>query len=913
MPHQVWAEQEHKKQFLVNFTFDACTFGGHLCYNPVYGNVHICVNRRILPPTRSTSAKEAVLIDPKQPRHLSTQGAKTPGTPQTPDAKAKKKSPKKRSIIGMILRFIGCLFCVCIMACSVGAVFLAMYVVQVTADPEGKLDLEKKKDQQTSFIYDRYGEVYTPLTGGANSVWANLSDIPENLQNAVIAIEDQDFRTSIGVNIKRTAAAVLNEITGQQLLGGQQGASTLEQQLVKNLTDDAEQDYMRKVREIFRAIGLANRYSKETILEAYLNTVPLTSTIEGVEAGANTYFGKSVGELTLSECAVLASISKSPTSYNPFTNPENLMARRNHVLDEMLDQGYISQADHDAACADTITLAESASKTEQVAVSSNNSYFTEAVITQLTEDLKKAYNLETDAEAQDMIFNGGLRIYSTVDPEAQSAVENLMLVNEVDGEELFYALWHQEEIQSDIPVGAEITYDANGLPMNPTDETKSSIFADDDIPIYTDSTNQTFKTGTYKVKDENGNVTGEYLLFYKNVRSQAAIAITSTEDGHKGEVLAVGGGIGEKTVDRGINRALVPHQTGSTMKPIAAYCLALDDHLINYSTALEDSPLYSKEGKEMLDTNKCLQYGLSLNPNDPANQARDDIWKEWPTNYGGAGGDGATMLIWDAIRQSYNTIAVKVGSMVGTDYMYDFVTETLQCQYINENDADLAPLVLGAQNLGLTVVELANAYSMFTDGTYTTAHYYTRVEDYQGNTVLDVADTITTTQAIEPETAVIMNRLLSNVWVNPGTARGMKPETEGIDAVGKTGTTSDFKDYTFAGLSPYYSIAVWWGYDKPYSMYYVDGSRGQSGKPTQQAFKTLMEQLQADKPAAKFYWNDNVKEYQFNTSTGAIVSSGGRTGYYTDDNLPDSSTLSALSDDYLAAALGDMAAVDPAA
>ena len=866
------------------------------------------------PAIHRKSAKEAVPIDPKQQRHLSTQGAKAPGgTPNS--AKGGKKDPNKkhRSIPGMILRFLGCLICVCIMLGSVGAVVLAMYVVQVTADPEGKLDLEKKKDQQTTILYTREGDEYATLSGDANSIWVSLSDIPENLQHAVVAIEDKNFYDSIGVNFKRTIAAALNELTGQQLLGSQQGASTLEQQLVKNLTDDDKVDYMRKVREIFRAIGLANRYSKETILEAYLNTVPLTGTIEGVEAGANTYFGKSVGELSLSECAVLASISKNPTGYNPFTNPENLIQRRNHVLYEMLNQGYISQADYDSATAETITLAESKSKTENVAVSSNNSYFTEAVITQLTKDLKEAYNLESDAEAQDMIFNGGLRVYTTVDPDVQNSVEQLMLNNTWNNDELFYALWHEEEIRSDIPVGAEIRYDANGLPMKTTDETVSTIFAEDDIPVYTDKTNQTFKTGTYK--DDNGN---QFLTFYEEVRTQAAIAVTSTEEGHKGEVIAVGGGLGEKTVDRGTNRALEPHQTGSTMKPIAAYCLALDDHLINYSTALEDAPLYTKEGKEMLDTEKCLKLGLSLNPNDPANQARSDVWKEWPTNYGGAGGDGATMLIWDAIRQSYNTIAVKVGSMVGVDYMYDFVTETLQCQYIDENDADLAPMVLGAQSRGLTVVELANAYSMFTDGTYTTPHYYTRVEDYQGNPVLDMDKVTTTTQAIETETAVIMNRLRAHVRVSPGTASGMKPETEGIDAVGKTGTTSDFKDYTFAGLSPYYSIAVWWGYDKPYSMWGVDGSRGNSGKPTQRAFKTLMEEIQADKPAKDFFWDDDVKPYQFSESTGAIVSGGGRTGYYTDDNLPDSSTASLLSDDaalgqLTADALAAQAATDPAA
>lgn len=860
------------------------------------------------------SAKEAVPIDPKEQRHLSTQGAKAPGgSPNSAKGGKKKTGKKRRSIPGMILRFIGCVFCVCIMLGSVGAVLLSMYVVQVTADPEGKLDLEKKKDQQTTILYNRYGEEYATLSGDANSIWVSLSEIPENLQHAVVAIEDKDFYKSIGVNFKRTIAAALNELTGQQLLGGQQGASTLEQQLVKNLTDDNEVDYMRKVREIFRAIGLSNRYSKETILEAYLNTVPLTGTIEGVEAGANTYFGKSVGELSLSECAVLASISKNPTGYNPFTNPENLIQRRNHVLYEMLNQGYITQEEYDSATAETITLVESKSKTENVAVSSNNSYFTEAVITQLTKDLMEAYNLESEAEAQDMIFNGGLRVYTTVDPAVQNSVEQLMLNNTWNNGELFYALWHEEEIQSKIPVGTEITYDANGLPMNPTDESVSSIFAEDDVPVYTDKSNQTFKTGTYKTKDENGNVTGEYLTFYEEVRTQAAIAVTSTEEGHKGEVVAVGGGLGEKTVDRGTNRALEPHQTGSTMKPIAAYCLALDDHLINYSTALEDAPLYTKEGKEMLDNEKCLALGLSLNPNDPANQARDDIWKEWPTNYGGAGGDGSPMLIWDAIRQSYNTIAVKVGSMVGVDYMYDFVTETLQCEYINENDADLAPLVLGSQNRGLTMVELANAYSMFTDGTYTTAHYYTRVEDYQGNPVLDMDKVTTTTQAIEPETAVIMNRLLSNVWVSPGTASGMKPETEGIDAVGKTGTTSDFKDYTFAGLSPYYSIAVWWGYDKPYSMWGVDGSLGNNGKPTQRAFKQLMEEIQADKPAKEFFWDEDVQKLQFSESTGAIVSGGGRTGYYTEDNLPDSSS-SLLNDDALAQATVDaLAGADPAA
>ena len=807
------------------------------------------------------------------------------------------------------------------MACSVAAVLLSMYVVQVTADPEGLLDIESRRTAQSTILFDRNGNEYDTLTSGnSSSIWRALTDIPENLQHAVIAIEDKDFYDEIGVNFKRTIAAALNELTGQRLLGSQQGASTLEQQLVKNLTEDDAVDYGRKFREIFRAIGMSNRYSKETILEAYLNTVPLTGVIEGVEAGARTYFGKSVEELTLAECATLASISKNPTGYNPATNPENLLTRRNHVLWEMLDQGYITQEEYDAATAETVTLVENPAATEDVAVSSNYSYFTEAVIEELTRDIRAAYGYESDAEAQNYIFTAGLRVYTTVDPAVQSAVENLML-NEPDeyGNELFPALWHEEELETSIPAGSEYTTDENGLPLNPADENGNAkaVFLDEDIPIY--NNDGTLKTGTYQKTDENGNVTGEYMTFYRNVRTQAAIAVVSSDLEHKGEVIAVGGGLGEKTVDRGINRAMEPHQTGSSMKPIAAYCLGIDEGWINFSSPLEDGPLYSKESKKMLDEDRVRALGLPLDPYSPLNQARSDVWRDWPTNYNGMGGKGDIMLVYDAIRQSFNTIAVKVGAMVGADAMYDFVTETLGLRYIDESDADLAPLVLGSQYQGLTVVELANAYTMFTDGNYSTAHFYTRVEDMNGNPVLDMTKIVSNTQAIEPETGVIMNRLLSNVWRSPGTANGMKPETEGIDAVGKTGTTSDFKDFTFAGLTPYYSVAVWWGYDRPYDMstvkYNVDG------KPTQRAFKYLMEEVQAGLPAKEFYTNDNIIKAQFNTSTGSIISSGGMTGYYTADNMPDERTgalLSDANDPYAQQAqeanqLAQQNAVDPAA
>ena len=263
----------------------------------------------------------------------------------------------------MIFSFIGCMLCLCIMAGSVGGVLLSMYIVQVTADDAETLDLDNQKNKETSIIYDINGDEYATLTRGENRIWRDLSAMPENLQNAVIAIEDKNFYTEPGINLKGTIGAALNAFTGNRIWGTNRGASTLEQQLIKNLTGDNEQDNMRKVREIFRALGLDNKYSKETILEAYLNTIPLTGIVHGMEAGAQEYFGKHVEDLTLAECAALASITKNPTAYNPATNPEQLTTRRNHVLYEMYTQGYVTEAEYNAAKAETITLVESAAST----------------------------------------------------------------------------------------------------------------------------------------------------------------------------------------------------------------------------------------------------------------------------------------------------------------------------------------------------------------------------------------------------------------------------------------------------------------------------------------------------------------------------------------------------------------------
>ena len=847
--------------------------------------------------------KEAVPIEPKQQRHISTDGVKTTagatGQPGAPAPKNKKKPKKRRSIIGMIFSFIGCMLCLCIMAASVGGVLLSMYIVQVTADDGETLDLDNQKNRQTSIIYDINGNEYASLSRNENRIWRELSAMPENLQNAVIAIEDKNFRTEPGINLKGTIGAALNAFTGNRIWGTNRGASTLEQQLIKNLTGDNEQDNMRKVREIFRALGLDNKYSKETILEAYLNTIPLTGIIHGMEAGSIEYFGKHVEDLTLAECATLASITKNPTKYNPATNPEELIKRRNHVLYEMYTQGYITEAEFNAAKAETVTLTEKTSTTENATRSSSNSWFTDALYNQLLTQLQEDLNYTKD-EAQELIFSGGLRIYSTVDPTVQAGIEKTMY-NEDD---LIPALWHEEPVcLRDYPADSsswdEVQYDeATGLPIT---KDGYAVYGQEAIPVYADEEGTTLKMGT-STDPDSPNDTTVYLCVYEKVRTQAAMATLD----YDGNILGIGGGIGEKKYDLGFNRATSPHQTGSTMKPIGAYALALDYKLINYSSQILDSPYYSAEDKKVLKD----QYIGVMSPFSEAAQSRSDVWRAWPTNYGGVGGQGNPMLVYDALQQSYNTVAVWVGDMVGVDYLYNFVHDTLECSYVSaENDMDLGPLVLGSHSSGLTVVQLAGAYTMFNTGTFTTPHYYTEITDYQGNMILDNNKYINTTQAISADTAYIMNRMMWNVLHSrKGTAYGKAPDGE-MDSVAKTGTTSNYKDYTFAGLTPYYVTAIWWGCDRPTEMDTL-GKAGRNASPIQYAWKALMEDLQADLPVKEFAKGENVVEKHFDTSTGAIISSGGSVGYYTEDNLPDNSYTVSEDDPYAALA---QAAADAAA
>ncbi|MGN0975207.1 MAG: transglycosylase domain-containing protein [Gemmiger sp.] len=828
--------------------------------------------------------KEAVPIDPNNKRQLSTDGARSLNTTHAqtgaPGGKGgpKKKKRKKKITAGGIargfLKFLAGLLCVCVILGSIACVILAMYVVQVTEDTEGTLDLDLLSTAQTTIFYDKDGVENTRISGADNrSIWVPLENIPENLQNAVVAIEDKDFWTSHGVNFKRTLGAVINELTDNALYGSQQGASTIEQQLVKNITEDNGKDYMRKVREIFRALGLARKYSKETILEAYLNTLPLTSTIHGVQYAANEYFGKDVSELSLAECATLACISKNPTNYNPYSNPENLLTRRNYCLSLMRDQGYITAEECTTAQNEPVRLVQK-TRDENAAVVSNNSYFIDACYEQLIEVLIDTGNCADRKEAVNMIQNGGLRVYTTLDPERQQAMEQIML-NE-DG--TFPALEHDQEIETNIPEGTEYAVDEEtGLPL---DMDGNAVFGRDAVPSYVDKEKTELKVGTYKGSD---GVT--YLQFYERVHTEAAMASLD----YDGNVLAIVGGVGQKKYDLGTNRATSYHQTGSTMKPIGAYCLGIEYGVINYSSPIPDTPFYTAEQKKV--------------PNESGTGYRD-----WPTNFTGPG-SGKSVLVYDALQQSLNTVAVRVGSYVGVDNIFDFVHDTLNCSYLVEADCDYSPIVLGGQSYGISTVQLAGAYSIFYDGTFTTPHFFTEVYDYAGNPILSASDFVTTAEAISPQTATIMNKMLKNVLVS-GTAKGMQPNTpSGKNAAAKTGTTSNFKDYTFCGMTPYSVTTVWWGFDQPTDMSQFGYK---SGKPTQTAWKAYIEATESDLPEADFPVADGVVTKQFDPATGYLVTSGGKTGYYTEDNLPEKYSDTGDSS-YLSDALDAYNSANPAA
>lgn len=290
------------------------------------------------------------------------------------------------------------------------------------------LNINASKMALTSFVYvnDENGNPveYQRVHNLENRVWIDFKDIPENMKNAVVAIEDKRFYDHKGVDWIRTAGAGANLLSGTQSYGG----STLTQQLIKNITEDNQVSLARKAREIFRAIQLEEMYSKDEILESYLNVVNFGSGCRGVQSAANVYFGKDIQGCSLVQCATIAGITQNPTAYNPIYHPENNRERRETVLWEMLDQKRISREEYEEAMKESANMdfseAEERAEKETSSAAVRNWYI-ETLLKDVTNDLCVKYHIGKSA-AEDMIYTQGLKIYSAMDVKAQEIVENTM-------------------------------------------------------------------------------------------------------------------------------------------------------------------------------------------------------------------------------------------------------------------------------------------------------------------------------------------------------------------------------------------------------------------------------------------------------------------------------------------------------
>ncbi|MCD7945907.1 MAG: transglycosylase domain-containing protein [Clostridiales bacterium] len=340
-------------------------------------------------------------------------------------------------ILKWLLMVLGTILLIGAATAAILAVYAANYV-QAVVVPEAEeanaaLSLVRSDTDLTSAIYyydESTGTYQTEQTlyQSENRVWVTYEDIPQNLINATVAIEDKRFWEHNGVDWTRTAAAALYMLTGQR----QEGGSTITQQLIKNLTQNTETTVKRKVLEIFEALEFDSTHTKEETLEWYLNKIYLGTyngnNCYGIYTAAQTYFGKDLDELSLAECAALISITNNPSAYNPSTHPENNLRRRCLVLDQMCEQGYITEEERDAAKEEVLVLAsgdDTEEEEETTTLSSDYySWYTETVISSVISDLMEAYDLDSETASQ-LIYSGGLKIYSCLDPEVQAAVDEV--------------------------------------------------------------------------------------------------------------------------------------------------------------------------------------------------------------------------------------------------------------------------------------------------------------------------------------------------------------------------------------------------------------------------------------------------------------------------------------------------------
>ena len=634
-----------------------------------------------------------------------------------------------------------------------------------------------------TFLYDDEGNQLRKLAApDANRLPVSIDQIPLDLQHAVVAIEDERFYEHNGIDARGILRAAVRAVTTGSL---SEGASTITQQLLKNnvftgWTNESTniERITRKLQEQYLAVQIEKKIGdKNVILENYLNTINLGAGTYGVQAAARQYFNKDVWDLNLSECATLAGITQNPTSYNPIVYPEDNAERRKDVLQHMLDQGYITNKQYKSALKDDVySRIQAAQEVSRKQASKVYSYFEDELTDQVIEDLMsiKGY---TRTQAQNLLYSGGLSIYTTQDPDIQE------ILDEEYADESNYPAQTQFELDYALTIE-----NADGDQINYSKEMMQIYFQNEDpsFDLLFDSTEEgTSYVERYRaaVLASGGEVQAERINFAPQPQSSMSVI-----DQHTGYVKAIVGGRGQKTASLTLNRAAdTTRQPGSTFKLVSTYAPALNEKGMSLSTTFEDAPFNYANGAPVNN------YDMTFS---------------------------GTTTIRKAIQNSINTVAVRcleaVTPELGVAYLDNFGFTTIAHggpedtdMYGNVyTDVNLAT-ALGGITRGVTNVELCAAYAAIANsGTYIKPIYYTKILDHNGNVLIEnnsIGRTV-----IRDTVAWLLTSAMQDV-VKKGT--GTACQLDNMPVAGKTGTTEDYNDLWFVGYTPYYTCAVWAGYD----------------------------------------------------------------------------------------------------
>lgn len=628
-------------------------------------------------------------------------------------------------------------------------------------------------------IYDSDGNQITKLIqSGSNRESVSIDNIPKCLQYAFIDIEDERFYEHNGVDLKGIIRAAYIAVSTRSL---SQGASTLTQQLLKNNVFQGGNEnsvgelFKRKFQEQYLALELEKATTKSYILESYLNTINLGQNCLGVQAAAKRYFNKDVSEINLSEAAVIAAITQSPSKYNPVIHPENNAERREKVLKHMLSNGHISQDEYNSAMADDVY---SRIQTLNVNTSTSNpySYFVDALIDDILEDLQEQKGY-TRNQAYNALYSGGLSIYTTQDPAIQAICDDECNNAANYPSTVYYSInWAWSVQHSDGTVSnyseADIEYYNKVLLEN------SSFNLTFSSPEEADQYIAAFKTEYWQEGDTD---LGENILY--TLQPQVSFTVM---DQNTGYVKAIVGGRGEKTASLTLNRATnTTRQPGSCFKVLSTYAPALDTAGYTLASLVEDSPFYDVNGRKVSN------------------------W--WGDSYRGPS------TLRAGIRDSMNVVTSKlitaITPQLGFEYLEDFGFTTLVSEKTLDDGSVVSDigqsLALGGITYGVTNLELCAAYAAIANGgVYNEPILYTKVLDHKGRVLLE--NNSDDHAVIKDSTAWLLTSAMQDV-VTEGT--GKLCQVPGMTVAGKTGTTSDDNDIWFSGYTPYLTATVWSGFD----------------------------------------------------------------------------------------------------